>query len=141
MAKQSRTVPETLRTFMQMTQGRRQAGNTLTNRGQCVGLVALWIEALGFPHLWGDAKDLLANADHRNYKIIHNTPTNYPHPGDIVVWDDTWGDGYGHTGIAFTGAVMSMAVYTQNDPTGSTPHLKVYGYQGVLGWLHPLVKL
>lgn len=134
-------VESALHTLITRLTGHRNVGDTPGNRGQCVGLVEVWTDSLGLPHTWGNAKDLLAYADLRSYKVTMNLPTNYPVPGDIIVWGETWGGGYGHTGIIVTAAVMSFVAFEQNDPEGSPPHLKLYEYGGVLGWLHPLVKL
>lgn len=114
-------------------------GDTQVNRGQCVGLVEVWIDSLGLPHVWGNAADLLDNADEAHYQVVHNLPTNFPVAGDIVVWGSSWGSGYGHTGICVSGAVMSFVAFEQNDPAGSYPHEKTYSYAGVIGWLHPRV--
>jgi hypothetical protein len=127
--------------FITRYRGNAGVGDTPGNRGQCVGLVEVWTDLLGLPHTWGNAKDLLDDADPKHYTRTANTPTNYPLVGDVVVWGSTWGGGYGHTGIVVTAYELVMTVFQQNDPEGSTPHLKTYGYAGVLGWLHPLVKL
>jgi hypothetical protein len=124
--------------FLDTYYGKANVGDTPANRGQCVGLSELWMDALGAPHVWGDAKDLLNNAPVDKYRIVHNLPTNYPQPGDIVVWGANWGGGAGHTGICVFAGVMRLTVYEQNDPDGSPPHLKVYPYGGILGWLSPL---
>lgn len=134
------TVPQKLAKFMPLWQGKLAVGDTSLNKGQCVGLVMEWVDALGLPHIWGNAADLLANADPTHYRKVANAPTNFPLPGDIVVWGRTWGNGDGHTAIAVTGAVMSFSAFEQNDPDGSTPHLKVYTYDGVLGWIRPYVR-
>lgn len=126
--------------FIKQFTGWAFAGDTPDNRGQCVGLAQVWIDCLGLPHVWGNAKDMLLDADPKSFRRNVNTPTNCPLPGDIVVWGPSWGAGYGHTGIAVTATVMDMVVFQQNDPDGSTPHLKTYSYSGVSGWLHPLVK-
>lgn len=139
MAGQS-TVAARLAAFVKHYQGQAGVGDTPENRGQCVGLVEQWIDANGLPHVWGNAEDLLRYAPLASYQVVNNLPTNYPAPGDIVVWGESWGGGYGHTGVCIKAAVMELTVFQQNDPEGSTPHAKVYTYSGVLGWLHPLVK-
>lgn len=126
-------------TFQARYQGLTAVGDTPENRGECVGLVELWIDMLGLPHVWGDAKDLLANADAGHFRRVNNGPDNYPSPGDIVVWNDSWGSGHGHTAIAVTGAPALFIAFEQNDPIGSTPALKCYDYKGVAGWLVPKV--
>jgi CHAP domain len=134
------TIGQKLASFVVQYQGKVGTGDTTVNRGQCVGLVAVWCDALGLPHVWGNAKDLLADADPTSYKRTDNTPTNFPIPGDIIVWGDIWGGGFGHTAIVVTATVMDFTAFEQNDPDGSVPHLKVYTYAGVKGWLRPLVK-
>jgi hypothetical protein len=134
------TVPQKLRKFIYEWKGKIAVGDTAGNKGQCVGLVEEWIDTLGLPHVWGNAADLLANADTTHYRKVSNAPTNFPIPGDIVVWDRTWGNGDGHTAICITGAVMSFTAFEQNDPDGSTPHMKLYTYDGVMGWLRPYVR-
>lgn len=116
-------------------------GDTDPNRGQCVGLIEVWIDTLKLPHIWGNAADLLANAPLASYGRVYNGPTDFPMPGDIVVWGSAWGGGFGHTGIAVTAHVMSLTAFQQNDPTDSPPHLKVYTYSGILGWLRPFVRV
>lgn len=133
------SIGEHLALFMRAYQGKANVGNTPANRGECVGLVAVWADALGMPHVWGNAKDLLGNAPVPPYQVVENQPINYPEPGDIVVWGPSWGGGFGHTGIAVTAAVMEFTAFQQNDPDRSTPHLKLYGYDGVIGWLRPKV--
>lgn len=134
------TLSQRLSAFIRKYGAVPNVGDTPINRGQCVGLVQQWIDTLALPHVWGNAKDLLANAPVSSYRIFHNSPTNYPSPGDIVVWGESWGGGYGHTGIAVTGHVMDFTAFEQNDPPGSAPRLKVYSYDGVIGWLRPRVN-
>jgi hypothetical protein len=124
---------------MRAYSGKVGVGNTAVNRGECVGLVSVWGEFLGMPHVWGNAKDLLSDAPVPPYQVFLNHPTNFPMPGDIVVWGESWGGGYGHTGIAVTAVVMEFTAFQQNDPEGSSPHIKVYSYAGVLGWMRPKV--
>lgn len=131
----SPSLPSHLAEFLRAYNGKTGVGNTAINRGQCVGLVAVWCDFLGMPHVWGNAKDLLLDAPVPPYVVVLNTPTNYPQPGDIVVWGDSWGGGYGHTAIAVTAAVMEFTAFEQNDPEHSAAHLKLYGYAGVRGWL------
>lgn len=115
-------------------------GDTQGNIGQCVGLVEVWIDQLGLPHVWGNAKDLLEYADPCHYRVVPNAPLNFPLPGDIIVWDGTWGGGFGHCGICVSAAVMHFVAFEQNDPIGSPPHEHEYSYDGVIGWLRPEVQ-
>jgi hypothetical protein len=126
-----------LHTFMALMVGKQGVGDTFANKGQCVGLVEAWLDSLGAPHIWGNAKDLLYNAPTGHYKRTYNSPTNLPSVGDVVVWGNTWGSGYGHCGIVVAATAMAFTAFEQNDPLASKPHVKGYSYDGVIGWLTP----
>lgn len=134
-----KTMAARVAAFIRAYTGKVGVGDTPGNRGQCVGLVEVWTDSLGLPHVWGNAKDLLADAPAASYGVVTNQPTNYPVSGDVVVWGPSWGAGFGHTGVVVSADVMALTVFQQNDPTGSVPHLKRYTYAGVAGWLHPKV--
>lgn len=110
-------------------------GNTPENRGQCVGLVEVWISANKAPHIVGNAVDLLNNADPKSYIRILNNPTNYPFPGDVLCWNASWGSGFGHTAVVVAANGNRVGVFEQNDPDGSPPALATHDYSGVAGWL------
>jgi len=124
-----------LSTFISKYLGKANTGDTAENRGQCVGLIEAWLDENHKPHIWGNAADLLANADLKAYKLVRNIPTNSPPPGAIVCWDTTWGGGAGHTGIVVAANVNLLAVFEQNDPVGSPPVVATHNYGGVQGWL------
>lgn len=131
----------TLQDFITQFKDKTGQGNTPENMGQCVGLVSLWQDNLGVPHEYGNAVDLLNNADTTYFQVIQNTPDNFPVPGDIIVWDNTWGNGAGHTAICVTADNNSFTSFEQNDATGADPNgacevLSHTDYSGVLGWLH-----
>ena len=86
--------------FLTKFNGQQNVGNTPANKGQCVGLIEEWIDNLGLPHVWGNAKDLLANADPDAFEVIPNTPDNVPQQGDIVVFGSNFNNGDGHCGIS-----------------------------------------
>ncbi len=121
-------------------------GNTPENKGECVGLSAVWIEALGLPHVWGNAINLLDNADKSQFIIVSNSPTNSPSEGDVVVlgkpfgqYTDSLGVVHynGHTGIATKNCNDAiLELFEANDPVGSPPHIKQYNYESCIGWLH-----
>ena len=110
-------------------------GNTPINKGQCVGLIEIWLSANIKPAIWANAVDLLDMADKKYYKKVVNIPTNEPPPGAIVCWDGTWGNGYGHTAIVVAANVHQLVVFEQNDPTGSPPIVATHNYSHVTGWL------
>jgi CHAP domain len=110
-------------------------GDNPQNKGQCVGLIEVWLDQHKLEHIWGDAKDLLANADPQIYTVVKNGPNNAPPRGAIVVWDRTWGGGYGHTAICVASTPLHLAVFEQNDPDGYPPLLATHDYNGVAGWI------
>ena len=124
-----------LPTFIAQYLGKANTGDTAQNRGQCVGLIEVWLTANGKPHVWGNAADLIANADAKVYKKTTNIPTNVPPPGAIVCWNSSWGGGAGHTAIVVAATVNLLVVFEQNDPTGSAPVVATHNYGGIQGWL------
>ncbi len=129
----------TFQEFLNQYNGQPSVGNTTENKGQCVGLVAVWVDILGLPHIWGNACDLFANADEKFFEKILNTPDAIPQAGDIVIWSSKFNGTVGHTGLATgTGNTNTFECFEQNDPLGSGCHLKTYNYNGVIGWLRPL---
>lgn len=120
--------------------GVANTGDTPENKGQCTGLIEVWLDALGLnsPHLFGNAKDLLTNADSSKFDIIINKAgdtSQFPVCGDILVYGDQWGGGYGHTGVVLTADGNSIILFEQNNP--AEPIIRREGYNNCLGWLHP----
>ncbi len=129
-----------LNDFINTYTGKPNVGNTPENIGQCVGLVEVWDDNLGEPHIWGNAKDLCANAQgDGDFVVIYNTPAGVPGVGDIFCFDGTYGGGAGHTGIVTAATTSSVTLFEQNDPEGSTPHIKTYTYNHSIGWIHPKI--
>lgn len=129
----------TFQEFLNQYNGQVNVGNTPENKGQCVGLVAVWVDALGYDHIWGNAKDLPNNHNPNQFDFILNTPDAIPTAGDIICWNGNMGGGYGHTAIATgTGTKTTVEVFEQNNPTGSNCHLRTYpNYNNIIGWLRP----
>lgn len=121
--------------FIERYLGQHGTGDTVGNRGQCVGLVEVWIDINGYPHIPGNAVDLLANAERSRYTYVENKPMNYPLAGAIVCWDATWGDGYGHTAVVVAANPSQLVVFEQNNPSYAAPQVETHGYSGVAGWL------
>jgi CHAP domain len=124
-----------LSTFVAAMLGQPDIGDTPQNSGQCVGLVERWLDANNLPHVWGNAVDLLANAPTSIYKVVPNGPSNAPQPGDVVVWGQAWGGGFGHTAVVIAANANLLAVLEQNNPTGAPCTVATHGYSGVIGWL------
>lgn len=105
--------------------------------GQCVSLVQAWANENGvsgapvFPV--PAAKDIPHSRDDA-FDWTGNTPSNSPQPGDIVVFGDGYGAGYGHTGVCVSANANYMQLFEENDPDGSPAHVKNYDYWDCLGW-------
>ena len=123
--------------FISVFLGVAGTGDTAENKGQCVGLIEVWLDRWKLPHIWGNASDLLANADRRLYTVTANGPTNYPEPGAVLVWGPSWGGGDGHTAVVVSANRNFVAVFEQNDPVGFAPTVATHTYDGVAGWLAP----
>lgn len=118
-------------------------GDTPENIGQCTGLCEKWLDnlTLNQPHLFGNAKNLLANADPNKFVKVINDPTNYdqfPPVEAIMVFGEAWGNGYGHCGLVVAANGYRFCLFDQNNPLGSRPKLTNFpNYSGVLGWFYP----
>lgn len=130
----------TYQEFFNLYNGKSNVGNTTENKGECVGLSAVWIDALGLPHVWGHAKDLFANADEKFFDKILNTPDAVAQIGDIAVFGISYGK-FGHTGVVHKPIdINTLEIFSQNDPLGSNCHLVKYTYKHIIGWLRPKVS-
>lgn len=138
-----------LRNFINEYQGKTGQGNTIQNKGECVGLVELYIDELHLSHIWGNGKDLFANADPSQFQKVENNPsdtTQFPPVGAIIVWGETWGNGFGHCGIVTDANGESFVSFEQNDlvpsdPNGACAIVSHPNYEGVTGWLIPNVQV
>lgn len=110
-------------------------GDTPINNGQCTGLVEKWLDDNGKRHIWGNAKDLLVNAIGSPFVVTYNTPLNAPRPGAIVVWNETWGQGFGHTAIVVAANRNRLVVFEQNNPLGAACLVATHDYRGIVGWV------
>jgi hypothetical protein len=124
-----------LLSFINKYLGKAGSGDTPGNRGQCVGLVELWCDVNGTPHIPGNAVDLLGDADGAHYDKVANGPHNFPPAGAIICWDGSWGGGFGHTAVVVAASPMQVVVFEQNDPEGAAPLVATHSYGGVQGWL------
>jgi peptidoglycan hydrolase-like protein with peptidoglycan-binding domain len=135
-------------------------GDTDGNKGECVGLVQVWLNYLGFSeegrgpesqHVWGNAEALLREADSDKkyepyYDVIYKkSTTDLPVPGDVIVWDASRPNtgGAGHTAVVISADHLTgtFVVFEQNAPNkGALPRIWTYdNYDHVSGWLHPKV--
>jgi CHAP domain len=126
---------DALLAFITAEVGKAGAGTNSVNRGQCTGLVALWLAAEAKPAIFADGKDMLTAADPAVYTVTQNSPKNFPSAGDVVSWNESFGAGHGHTAIAVQAGELRLVVFEQNNPDGAAPRLAVHGYTAVQGWL------
>lgn len=110
--------------------------------GQCVSVPSEFAVENGWPELYGpgDGTALeIYNNGISGYNKVGNVvgPNgNYPAPGDFVFFGSQYGGGDGHTGLVTTANLASVTLFEQNDPYGSTAHMKAYSYYDLLGWFH-----
>uniref|UniRef100_A0A6M3KSV2 Peptidase C51 domain-containing protein n=1 Tax=viral metagenome TaxID=1070528 RepID=A0A6M3KSV2_9ZZZZ len=130
----------TLTEFLEKYNSQSNVGNTPQNKGECTGLVQVWLQEQGLEHVWGNGKDLLVNASPDAYEVIKNTPDAIPEPGDCIVWTAGFNNTYGHTAIVVKGNIKTFEVFEQNNPLGSPCRLHTYpNYAYVDGWFRKRV--
>jgi hypothetical protein len=130
----------TLQEFINANAGKKVASRGGIT-GQCVSLSQAWAEVNG---VTGTPVFPVAFA----YQMVNSRPDFFtweankvgdpnskPQPGDIVVFNQSYGGGAGHTGVVVSSDGYTMAVYQQNDPIGSVAYTKTYGFGGCSGWL------
>lgn len=101
-------------------------------------LVNKWSTYLGYKPFGGLYASGIYNQPQGNYSQIPNSPTAVPQAGDIIVWNNRYGGGFGHTGIATgEGDTNYFVSFDQNYPTGSPSKPVRHSYDGVIGWLRP----
>lgn len=108
--------------------------------GQCVDLYRQYCkEVLAVPQSPGviGASDIWDTYLKDHFDRIENTPTNIPQVGDIVIWNEKAGGGFGHVAIFLKGTTKSFHSFDQNFPTGSKCRVVSHHYNNVLGWLTP----
>lgn len=114
-------------------------------QGQCVDLFRYYVEeVLGFPQPKGvaGAKDFWTNYESdpnlkNYYDKIPNTPTGVPEKGDVMLWNEKSGGGFGHVSIFIEGTATKFISFDQNWPTLSVCTKTSHTYTNVLGWLRP----
>ena len=93
-------------------------------------------------HCWGNAKDIFANASTNEYEKVENAPDIYPDEGDIICWNSTMGNGFGHIAIVISSDPEkdTVEVFESNNPYGEPPRKHTYSnWRGIIGWLKPYV--
>ena len=131
---------KSLTEFIAYYNNKGDIGNTLENKGQCVGLAFAWLLNLNHSHFYGHAKDLYNNAPDSEYTKIRNTSSAYPIAGDVIIWNSTAGGGHGHVAVVIGSSKEddSVTVFEQNNPTNAPCRVHTYtNWKGVIGWLRP----
>jgi surface antigen len=135
----------TLQEFISNYNGQTNVGDTEANKGQCVGLIEVWLDAISAgSHIWGNANDLMGNANSDYFDVIANTPTGVPAAGDVICWSAGFGgSAVGHTAIVESADVNTFTVFEQNDRigggNGACRTHTFSNYDHVQGWIHPRV--
>lgn len=115
--------------------------------GQCVDLFRQYVlEVLEFPQpapvvgarvLWENYS--LDKQLYTYYDRIPNTPFGVPQKGDVVIWNEKAGGGYGHVSMFIEGDVFSFKSFDQNWPTLDVCTITDHSYKNVYGWLRPKI--
>jgi hypothetical protein len=92
---------------------------------QCKDLFSYWNDNFGYPYIYGDAKNMLANGIKSGYYTLVDSPRN----GDVAVWNTP---PFGHIAIYVDGYYFS-----QNLPEGSPCHIRAIGKTNLIGWMRP----
>ena len=109
--------------------------------GQCMDLYQQYNrEVISGPHIPANAYQVWDNYPKDFYDKIENTPEGMPQKGDVVIWNQNTGGGFGHIAIATgneTDTTSMFESFDQNWPIGSTCHYQRHSYNSVYGWLRP----
>ena len=105
---------------------------------QCMDLYQQYNkEVIDGPHIPSNASGVWSNYPKELYDRIENTPEVIPQEGDIVIWNNNVGGGYGHIAVFDSGDIDKFVSFDQNWPVGSVSHLQNHTYTNVSGWLRP----
>lgn len=105
---------------------------------QCMDLYQQYNkEVVGGPHIPANASDVWNTHPHDLYDMVQNNPDNFPEKGDVVIWNNSVGAGFGHIAVCSTADTNSFVSFDQNWPVGSVCHFQNHVYTNVIGWLHP----
>lgn len=114
------------------------------NKGQCVQIVALYVrDELKLPVYYADAVYWYERFDQSplkpNFTKIEYNGTNFPEPGDLVVWSAALPNSNkaGHIDICLDSITPKQFAGFDTNWNGKYCHRVVHTYDYVLGWLHP----
>jgi len=112
---------------------------------QCFDLVNDYVKSvLGLPYLAGAYAVDIQHDRPKGFMWVANGPDNAPTPGSVVVWqaNDRAGTGAaGHCAVALLADDRSLITIDQNWPTGHATAIVFHNYDGVVGWLAPMVPV
>lgn len=104
---------------------------------QCVDVIKAYMdEVLNMLPVKGNAIDYWR--DIPGFARIKNSLFSYPKPGDIIIWDKTKDNPYGHIAVVNWVRNFDFGCFEQNNPLNSPCHYGEHTYKGVLGWLRPM---
>ena len=87
--------------------------------------------------VYANAYEMWSRYDKDKYIRIENLPDNVPLEGDVIIWNQNAGGGFGHIAVFSHGDAKTFTSFDQNWPTGSTCHFQPHNYLNVQGWLRP----
>ena len=107
---------------------------------QCMDLYQQYNkDVIGAPHIPDNASGVWTSYPKDFYEKVENTPNNFPLKGDVVIWNNNVGGGFGHIAVATgneTGSTMFES-FDQNWPPGTKCHYQRHVFTNVIGWLRP----
>src|SRR3990167_1301627 len=105
---------------------------------QCMDLYQQYNkECVGGLRVYANAYEMWTRYDKEKYIRIENLPDNVPLGGDVIIWNQNAGGGFGHIAVFSHGDAKTFTSFDQNWPTGSTCHFQPHNYINVQGWLRP----
>lgn len=112
--------------------------------GQCVALIKQYEnDVLGItPEAVGNAVDYFRNFNntpflYNNYNLIAYTGSELPNKYDIVVFDENYGQGFGHVAIVYDNINSTMFTSFDQNWNAQVGEIITHNYNHVLGYLRP----
>ena len=113
-----------------------------SNGAQCVDLIKHYYNWLGVSAIKGNAIAYMTNTLPKNWIRIKNTPEFIPQPGDIAVWNNNAGKGFGHVAIVLSANLNNFTSVDQNwynpsETIGSPASKVIHSYKDFYGVIRP----
>jgi len=90
---------------------------------------------VGAKDFWGNyARDPIIN---NNFIKITNTPNAIPEKGNVVIWNEKVGSGFGHIAMAISGNINSFISLDQNWKGQGKTAKVAHNYNNIYGWFKP----